>query len=258
MCSVAIPVEAHEYIDRARRHCLWRKSDSDAKSRPLVAWRKCTRPKKKGGLGIINLRSQNTTLLLKHLDNFFHRRNIPWVNLIWNTYYSNGNLPQATKEKGSFCWKDLLKFVDTFRSVAQCVVGDGSSVMFWSDLWNGNLLQQKFPRLYSFAKNKGISVATFLQNNNLEQQFYTPPPYLHMPIKNILPCRRSSSRHKSQQVEKINGNTFGVMITTHPQNFTISPIRMCSLLAQSFGFGILAAPTKSRSLPGLSLWTDST
>jgi hypothetical protein len=176
MCSVAIPVEAHEYIDRARRHCLWRKSDSDAKSRPLVAWRKCTRPKKKGGLGIINLRSQNTTLLLKHLDKFFHRRNIPWVNLIWNTYYSNGNLPQATKEKGSFCWKDLLKFVDTFRSVAQCVVGDGSSVMFWSDLWNGNLLQQKFPRLYSFAKNKGISVATFLQNNNLEQQFYTPPP----------------------------------------------------------------------------------
>jgi hypothetical protein len=102
MCSVAIPVEVQEYIDRARRHCLWRKSDSNAKSKPLVAWRKCTRPKKKGGLGIINLRSQNTALLLKHLDKFFNKRNIPWVNLIWNTYYSNGNLPQATKGKGSF------------------------------------------------------------------------------------------------------------------------------------------------------------
>jgi hypothetical protein len=154
ICSVAISVEAHEYIDRARRHCLWRKSDFNAKSRPLVAWRKCTRPKKKGGLGFINLRSQNTVLLLKHFDKIFNRRNIPWVNLIWNIYYSNENMPQATKEKGSFWWKDLLKFIDTFRSVAQCVVRDGSSVMFWSDLWNGNLLKQKFPRLYSFAKKQ--------------------------------------------------------------------------------------------------------
>jgi hypothetical protein len=174
MCSVAILVEVQEYIDRARRHCLWRKSDSNAKSKPLVAWRKCTRPKKKGGLGIINLRSQNTALLLKHLDNFFNKRNISWVNLIWNTYYSNGNLSQATKGKCSFWWKDLLKLIDTFRSVDQCVVGDGSTVMFWPDLWNGNLLQQKFPRHYSFAKNKSISVAAFLQNDNLEQQFFTP------------------------------------------------------------------------------------
>jgi hypothetical protein len=89
-----------------------------------VAWRKCTRPKKKGGLGIINLGS------LTHLDKLFNKRNILWVNLIWNTYYSNGDLPQATKAKGSFWWKDLLKLIDTFRSVAQCVVGDGSSVMF--------------------------------------------------------------------------------------------------------------------------------
>jgi hypothetical protein len=37
MCSVSVPVEVHEYIDRARRHCMWRKSESNAKNRPLVA-----------------------------------------------------------------------------------------------------------------------------------------------------------------------------------------------------------------------------
>jgi hypothetical protein len=56
---------------------MWRKSDSNAKSKPLVAWRKCTRPKRKGGLGIINLRSQNIALLLKFLDKFYIKHNIP-------------------------------------------------------------------------------------------------------------------------------------------------------------------------------------
>jgi hypothetical protein len=58
-------------------------------------------------------------------------------------------------------------------------------------------------------------------------------------------------------VKKINGNTFREMINTHRQNFTTFPIRMFSLLAHSFGFGILAAPTKSRSSPGDSSWTDA-
>jgi hypothetical protein len=57
MCTVVVPVAVLEDVDKARRHAVWRKSDSNAKSRPLVAWRKCTRPNKKGGLGLINLRS---------------------------------------------------------------------------------------------------------------------------------------------------------------------------------------------------------
>jgi hypothetical protein len=63
---------------------------------------KAYKAKKKGGLGIINLRSQNIVLLLKFLDKFFNRHNITWVTLIWNTYYSNGELPQPENEKGSF------------------------------------------------------------------------------------------------------------------------------------------------------------
>jgi hypothetical protein len=46
--------------------------------------------------------------------------------------------------------------------------------MFWSDVWNDNLLEHKFPRLYSFVKNKNISVASFLQNNQIEQKFHVP------------------------------------------------------------------------------------
>jgi hypothetical protein len=90
--------------------------------------------KKKGGLGIINLRSQNIALLLKHLDKFFNKQNIPWVNLIWNTYYSNGELAQAEKEKGSFWWKDLLKLCDITKGIAQCLIGNGATIIFWTDV----------------------------------------------------------------------------------------------------------------------------
>jgi hypothetical protein len=80
-------------MDRARRHCLWRRSEPNAK-------KKCSKPKRKGELGII--RSQNRALLLKHLDKFYNKKNIPWVNLIWEAYYSNGQIPHAFADIGLF------------------------------------------------------------------------------------------------------------------------------------------------------------
>jgi len=151
-----------------------RGSDSNAKMKPLVAWKKCSKPKIKGGLGTINLRSQNSALLLKHLDKFYNRKEIPWVKLVWHAHYSNGDIPHATIDKGSFWWKDILKLCDLFRGIANCKIGNGSTVLFWSDLWNDNVMQNNFPRLFTFAKNKKISVLQFLSNNNLESQFHLP------------------------------------------------------------------------------------
>jgi hypothetical protein len=113
-------------------------------------------------MGIINLRSQITALLLKHLDKFYNKRDISWVSLIWNTYYSEGEVPHASKDRGLFWWKDLLKLCDTYKGIAKCTVGDETTVLFWLDIWNDLLLENKFPRLFSFVKNKLISVAKFL------------------------------------------------------------------------------------------------
>jgi hypothetical protein len=66
----------------------------------MVAWKKCTKPKRKGGLGIINLKTQNKALLMKHLYMFYNKKDIPWVKLIWNSHYSNGEVPHAAKERG--------------------------------------------------------------------------------------------------------------------------------------------------------------
>ena len=109
--------------------------------KPLVAWKKCAKPKRKGGLGIINLRSQNKALLLKHLDKFYNKKEIPWVKLIWNAHYPNGQVPHATTDRGSFWWRDILKLCDLFRGIVECKIGDGSTVLFWSDLWNVRLVR---------------------------------------------------------------------------------------------------------------------
>jgi hypothetical protein len=71
-------VQIIEFIDRARRHCLWRKSeDREVKTYSLAPWDLVCRPKKKGGLGILDLEVQ--ALLLRYLQKFYHKYDIPWV-----------------------------------------------------------------------------------------------------------------------------------------------------------------------------------
>jgi hypothetical protein len=57
MCLVSVPSIVHDYFDRIRRHCMWRSSNITERSKSMVAWKKCTRPKRKGDLGVINLKS---------------------------------------------------------------------------------------------------------------------------------------------------------------------------------------------------------
>jgi hypothetical protein len=51
-----------------------------------------TRPKDEGGMGVLDLKSQNEALLLKNIHKFFNKADIPWVHLVWEKYYSNGKL----------------------------------------------------------------------------------------------------------------------------------------------------------------------
>jgi hypothetical protein len=97
-------------------------------------------------------------------------------------------VPHASKDRGSFWWRDLLKLCDTYRGIAKCSIGDGSTVLFWSDIWNDLLLQDKFPRLFSFAKDKLISVATFFNTTQMSKLF-------HIPLSSESMARISSSSY---------------------------------------------------------------
>jgi hypothetical protein len=139
MCRVKMHATNLNSIDRARKHGLWRGSDIAGKGNPLVAWSKVTTPKEKGGLGLKNLRVMNEDLIIKHLHMFYNKEDVPWVQLIWNTHYVNGLVPHASLEKGSFLFRDLMKFADHYRGIAMAKTGSGDIVMLWGGGgWNGH------------------------------------------------------------------------------------------------------------------------
>ena len=172
MCSLSLPKTVIESIDRARRHCLWRGSDINSSKKSLVLWERVCQPKDRGGLGVIDLRLQNNALLLKNLHKFYNRYPVPWVSLIWNTYYT-AEPPHAVTPKGSFWWRDVLQFVDIFRGISACTVQDGKSCLFWEDLWNNKVRALVYPRIYSFARNSNLSVLMFF-TSDLPQLFALP------------------------------------------------------------------------------------
>lgn len=174
MCSIKIPPKLVEHLDKLRRHCFWNKrSDDGSKCNSLATWELVCRPKNKGGLGIINFKIQNQGLLLKHLHKFYNKKEVPWVELIWNTYYVE-SVPHASDPCGSFWWRDILQLSDVYRGVTTVKIGNGSSVLFWKDLLHDQLLSDSHPRAYSYAKDEDVSVQELLGSNAINDVFHLP------------------------------------------------------------------------------------
>jgi hypothetical protein len=159
MACLDVPVTIKDQIEKYMRYFLWRKKNYEvqAKGSALIAWTKICKPKDQDGLGVLQLDAQNKALMLKNLHKFFNRQDIPWVNLIWNSYYHEGSLP-AKQNDGSFWWKSHLKLLDTFKGIGRCQIGDGKTALLWTDLWSDDCLLIKFPHLASFPKRKDIFV----------------------------------------------------------------------------------------------------
>lgn len=86
-----------DQIDKFKKLCLWRGADINAKQKPKAAWPTICRSRDEGGLRVLNIKTQNEALLIKHLHKFLNKEDIPWVSLVWKKYYHNGKLPGHTK-----------------------------------------------------------------------------------------------------------------------------------------------------------------
>jgi len=124
--------------------------------------------KDEGGLGVLNLGNHNEVLLMKYLHKFYNREDIPWVSLVWEKYYSNGRLPENSN-RGSFWW-----FIHKYKDVARIDLKDGRTCLLWSDMWLGMAPETSFPELYSFAKNKRITVAMAMLVDGPQDLFHLP------------------------------------------------------------------------------------
>lgn len=156
-------------LDKYRKHCskLSSKKPSKAAS-PMVSI-----PKKQEGLGAMNLNTHNEAMLLKFLHKIFTIDDIPCVNLVWDNYYVNGRLPGQNK-KGSFWWRDIIKLLEKFKNMVRVIVGDGSTVSLWDDVWNGVVPAQAFSELYSFANIKRVTFKSAISGSDFIRKFNIP------------------------------------------------------------------------------------
>lgn len=60
------------------------------------------------------------------------------------------------------------------KGVATVTAGDVTTIWFWNDIWNDNLLSQSWPQLHSFAKKTNLSSRTVWSTPNIFELFHLP------------------------------------------------------------------------------------
>lgn len=131
----------------------------------LVKWKKITRSKSQGGLGVRDLGEVNESLLLKWWWKYGNEDSALWKTVVCSRYGRNGGgwLPDLNSSGGiSLVWFDIVKLLsenqqlgDFYGEHFRIKVGNGRRILFWQDKWlNNSELKIQFPRLYSLSTEK--------------------------------------------------------------------------------------------------------
>ena len=140
-----------------------------------MKWDKVCLPIESGGLGVLDLRVQNKTLLMKKIYMFFNKQEVPWVQLIWHAYY-NDLTPPSDQDKGSFRWKGCCEIIEEFNSMTICSANSGNTISLWTDKWNDEPMQNKYPQHFSYVKKKDKTIKEVYDMNvdNIYNMFHLP------------------------------------------------------------------------------------
>ncbi|KAL5669220.1 hypothetical protein ACJX0J_021441, partial [Zea mays] len=114
----------------------------------------------RGGLGVTDLMTRNTCLLLKLLHRLFTAMGCSWADWVRGRVC----LATLTDDLSSDHWTTLRALLPLYRSITTCLIKDGRSTAFWFDAWHGeDDLSTKFPSLFSHAKKTEVSVRKVLE-----------------------------------------------------------------------------------------------
>jgi hypothetical protein len=109
----------------------------------------------------------NRALLGKWLWRYGNERDAWWRVVVDSKYGSLWGGWCSLEPGGVYgvgLWKNIRKGWEMFKSFTRLVVGDGTRISFWLDLWCGDtVLKEAFPGLFGIACVKDASVA-----NNIE------------------------------------------------------------------------------------------
>jgi hypothetical protein len=171
MSFFRIPKGVREKLDYYRSRFFWQ-CDEHKKKYRLAKWSIIHKPKSIGGLGVIDLDTQNKCLLSKWLFKLLNEDGL-WQQILRRKYLKNKTLSHVEKRKGdSHFWSGLMEVKKLLLERGRFKVQDGTQTRFWEDLWVGQEpLMKRFPSLYSLVRKKNVSVAQVLSTTPLNVSF---------------------------------------------------------------------------------------
>nr|GEU51569.1 RNA-directed DNA polymerase, eukaryota, reverse transcriptase zinc-binding domain protein [Tanacetum cinerariifolium] len=145
----------------AIRASLFRGGSSEKKNMAWIKWENVLASFEKGGLNIRSLKSFNLTLLQKWRWRLVNNPDSLWARVIIAIHCVEAGLDL----KGCNCNGVWSSIISSYSMLHDCnflplgnlcrKVGNGTSIRFWKDSWNGNgSLMTRFNRLYHLDSNK--------------------------------------------------------------------------------------------------------
>ncbi|KAM0879513.1 hypothetical protein ACQ4PT_034188 [Festuca glaucescens] len=154
MLALPIPKGTLVRMDRPRRFMFWNASATCSSGDCLVSWETACQLRSEGGLGLIDLGTQNTCLLLKSVYRLLTSEENPWTEWI-RCWYLRGDPHPATP-----LWRCFADLIPLLRSITSVRVGDGTTTSFWMDNWtSAGPLHAALPSAFSHCMDAGAMVA---------------------------------------------------------------------------------------------------
>ena len=129
MQCAALPSKITQSINRLSRNFIWGTTD-DKKKLHLVSWKKITKPKKDGGIGLQSAKEKNLALLAKLNWRFHQEKDSPWVRVLAHKYTRRCRQSSFKLRSCSTTWMALKKGESIFKKGIKWIAGTNSVLSF--------------------------------------------------------------------------------------------------------------------------------
>jgi hypothetical protein len=127
-----LPEKILNKVDKLNRDFIWGSTDTKKKKLHLVSWKKITKPKSAGGLGLMAAKPNNLALAAKLCWRFKTKAHEPWAQVLKGKY---PDCARPRKYALSRSWLTILKGESICNVGFRWLVGNNCSLNFWSDTW---------------------------------------------------------------------------------------------------------------------------
>lgn len=173
-CMSSIPLYAmgfykllegvHKKMDSVRGRFYWQGVQKKRKKYHMMSWSAMSSPKDYGGLGFLETRKMNISLLVKWIFKLEKEPHDLCTELLHKKYLKRESFFKGQKGNVSQFWSGLQDVAKICQLYTKRVVKDGRRTSFWDNVWLLQVpLRVQFEDLYKINEQQGCSVRDIWQ-----------------------------------------------------------------------------------------------